>query len=550
MATGSSNQFDVIIVGGGHNGLVAAFYLARAGRRVAVIERRERVGGPVATVEYFPGYRGAMTNSPGSLEPKIVADMELERFGLRWLKPNPAVLMPFPDGRFFVGWRDQARVREGIARNFSPRDADAYPRIFSFFDDFARRFQVSLFAPPPRLADLVGRLRTAQDEADFATIFFGSIREFLEGRLETDEIRTVIAMLAGGGAVSPSTPGTPVSLLQRPMSLYSTTAAGSHDPRNQPLRGSTGLPIGGMGAFIDAMQASLLALGVTIKVGAAVDSIIVDADHAVKGIALEDGTESLAPVVLSNLHPRTTMLGLVEDGHVPDDIAGRLRALPKGAGTFKVVIAVDEPPVFAGAPADLVEAYSRCQIRIAPSMDYLERCHQDFVARRSTSYPRLFGLIPTFTDPTLAPEGKHLISFNAWFFPPELAEGNWDTERDVMGQRIVDIVTGYMPSLRHSIVATRFYSPLDLEREYGLVGGNFSHLDMTPGHMFGMRPSPGLSDYRTPVRGLYLCGSGTWPGGTVTGLPGHNAAHEVLRDLTDGPASRATHARFQPTLSI
>lgn len=524
-------RYDAIIAGGGHNGLVCAFYLARAGLSVLVLERRPVVGGPASTIEFFPGFRSAITNSPGSLEPKIVADMQLEAMGLQWVKPDPAVLMPFPDGRFFVGWRDQAKVRENIARNFSPKDADAYPAIFEFFNDFARRLKISLFEPPPSLAEIASRLKTPQDEADFATVFFGSIGRFLEERLETEEIRTAIAMLSMAGTVAPSTPGTPLALMQRPMSLYSTTVAGSHDPRNQPLRGSTGLPLGGMGSITQAMRKAIEQLGVDIKVEAEVDHIMVRPNGEVRGVALADGSEFQAPIVISNLDPRTTLLRLVDREHVPDDIRSRLEGIPKGASTFKVVLGVDEPPLFAGAPPEYAEAFSSCQIRIAPDMQYLETAHQDYVAGRSTACPRLLGLIPSFTDPTMAPPGRHLLSFNAWYFAYELEGTSWETERDVVGDRIVDILASYIPSLKRSIVARKYYSPVDIEREFGLIAGNFSHIDMMPQHMFGLRPISGMSDYRTSVSGLYLCGSGTWPGGTITGVPGHNAGHQVLSDL-------------------
>lgn len=530
-------RYDAIIVGGGHNGLVAAFYLARAGRRVLVLERREQVGGPASTIEFFPGYRGAITNSPGSLEPRIVADMELERHGLRWAKPDPSVIMPFPDGRFFVGWRDQAKLKELIARDFSRKDAEAYFEIFRFFDDFARRIRVSLFEPPPTLQDLIARLRTPEDEADFATIFFGSIRDFLEQRLESDALRTSVAMLStGGAAVAPSTPGTPMALLQRPMSMFSSSVSGTHDPRTQVLRGSTGLPLGGMGSITAAMRRGLEAMGVIIRTGAEVAGIRVDSGGRAQGVHLANGDEFDAPVVLSNLHPTTTLAGLVDARHVPGPMLDRLNAIPPGAATFKVVLALDEPPYFAGSPPGMEAAYASCQIRLCPDMRYLEQQHRDFVDGRCTLTPRLMGLVPTLTDPTMAPPGKHLLSVNAWYFRRHLTEGSWDQMRDVVGEAIVDILAGYMPSLKRSIVARKFYSPVDFEREFGLVAGNFAHVDMTPAHMFGLRPVAGLSQYRTPVQGLYLCGAGTWPGGTVTGVPGHNAAQQVLRDLQGATA--------------
>lgn len=308
------------------------------------------------------------------------------------------------------------------------------------------------------------------------------------------------------------------------------------------MRGSTGLPIGGMGAIIDAMKAALERLGVEIKVDAEVSRITVDPAGNASGVVLADGREIAASVIASNLDPRTTLLKLVEPGYVPTDITERLSRIPKGGSTFKVVLAVDAPPHFAGAPAGYEDAYSSCQIRIAPSMDYLEKAHQDYLGKTATDSPRLLGLVPTFTDPTLAPEGKHLLSFNAWYFPYELKGTTWETERDVVGNRIVDILSQYMPSLKQSIVAQKFYSPVDLEAEYGLIAGNFSHLDMTPAQMFAMRPVVGLSDYRTPVGGLYLCGSGTWPGGTVTGVPGHNAAHAILRDLAERQDDRTSES--------
>lgn len=532
-------RYDAVVVGGGHNGLVAAFYLAEAGHSVLVLERRSVVGGPAATVEYFPGYRSAITNSPGSLEPKVVADMRLENFGLRWAKPDPAVVMPFPDGRFFVGWRDQSRMREELARNFSARDAEAYPKVFAFFDDFASRLKISLFEPPPSIREIAARLRTEADEADFATVFFGSIRHFLEQRLESEEVRTAIAMLSMAGAVSPSTPGTPLALMQRPMSLHSNRVTGAHDPRNQPMRGSTGLPYGSMGAIVSAMEGAVRALGVDIVTEAEVSRIDVG-PAGVRGVVLADGREVAAGTVLSNLDPRTTLLRLVPAEAVPPEIAERLGAVPPGGSTFKVVLGVDEPPHFAGAPAEYRDAFSTCQLRIAPSMAYLEKAHQDYVAGVATDSPRLLGLVPSFIDPSLAPPGHHLMSFNAWYFPYALTGTDWSREREVVGDRIVEILSQYIPSLRRSIVHRRYFSPVDLEAEYGIPSGNFSHIDMTPAHMFGFRPVAGLSDYRTPIAGLYHCGSGVWPGGTVTGLPGHNASHQVLHDLATRPRARAT----------
>ena len=251
--------YDAIVVGGGHNGLVASYYLSAAGLRTLVLERRGTAGGMCSLIEFMPGYRGAITNSPGSLEPKIVAEMRLEEFGLTFCKPDPTVIIPLEGGPTFVGWRDPARVSEQLCA-ISAHDAVAYHKILEFFTRFAERLGVSLFQPPPSLAELVARLRTPQDEDDFARIFLGSIRDLLDEQLETGQVKTLIAQVANFcGNVSPSTPGSPLGMLFRPLSLASSKLSADHDPRRMPLRGSTGLPVGSMGAVGGAMERSTAA---------------------------------------------------------------------------------------------------------------------------------------------------------------------------------------------------------------------------------------------------------------------------------------------------
>lgn len=525
-----TDKYDAIVIGAGHNGMVAAHYLGAAGLRVLVLERRPAPGGITGPVDSLPGLTATVTNSPGSLEPKIVRDMQLEKHGLRFVKPDPTVVVPFYGNRAFVGWRDPKRVHEGLEQ-FSKHDAVAYHEVIEFFNDFARRLGVSLFGPPPRFAELAARIRTPRDEADFAAIMFGSIRELLDNRLESDEIKTILAMLAQAcGNVGPSTPGSPIGLLQRPMSLASSEVSAEHDPRKQPLRGSTGLPVGGMRGIAAAMRESLYSSGVTIRTDASVTGIKVSTDNEVLGVVLEGGEEIDAGLVLSNLNPKTTLLDLVPAGSLGEEVETGLRQLRMEGAAFKIVLALDGVPRFGFADSDDYEQYAACQFRIGPSMDYLDRAYDDYRYGRPSTGPKLWGLVPTMTDPTLAPEGTHLMSVNVWYAPYHLKDTDWTEQKGPFIDRCVSLLGEFIPNIPDLVTDVVGFSPVDLEREFGLLEGHQLHGDMTPGHMFSFRPLPQLSDYSTPVLGLYLCGSGSWPGGFVTGLPGHNAAHAALAD--------------------
>lgn len=540
-----ASRYDAIVVGGGHNGLVAAHYLARGGLAVAVFERRRVVGGPAGPLEFFPGYRGAITNSPGSLEPQIVRDLELERHGLTMVKPNPSMIMPFPDGRAFVAWRERERAEEQF-RKFSEKDAVGYYEAVEFFDRFARKLRISLFQPPPTFAELMSRMRTPEDDAEFAAVMLGSIRDFLDGRIESEAIKAVIGMLSlANGNTGPSTPGTPLAMLQRPLSLHSMSIEAEHDPRKQPLRGSTGLPLGGMGSVAEAMERSLRSSGIDVYKNAGVARIRVGSSGAVMGVVLDSGEEVNASLVLSNVNPKTTLLRMIEGNHLDDALRRRLEDLKMAGAAFKLVLALDTLPRFAAAPGDLTEAFAGCQFRIGPSLDYLDRCWDEAKLGVPTRHPMFWGLVPTANDPSMAPAGRHLMSVNIWYAPYHLRAGTWDEEKHRFGRYCIDILGEYIPNLKDAIVETQFWSPKDLEEEFGLLEGHQLHGDMTPEHMFANRPVPGLSDYRTPVRGLYLCGAGTWPGGFVTGIPGHNASQQALRDLREGIESRDLGRRIE-----
>ena len=534
-------RYDAIVVGGGHNGLVCAAYLARAGLRVLVCERRHIVGGPCAEYEYFPGYRASITNSPGSLEPRVVADLELERHGLTFTHPDPTLMFPFPDGRAFVGWRDRARVEEQI-RQFSARDVDGYAALFDFLNRFAERLGVSLLEPPPTLRALAARLQTPEDEEAFAKVFFGSVADLLDEFLESASIKSMLAMLGVmSNWLSPLSPGSATWLMMRPMSLASSSVAAAHDPRRQVLRGSTGLPLGGMGSIVRAMRSSLEAAGGEVRTVCEVRGIHIAGDR-VAGVVLADGEEIGADTVISNLDPWTTYLDLIEAPCLDPGFCAAVERLPRRGSAFKVALALDGIPGFAAAPKGLERACAGCQFRIAPSIEYQDRAFEDARHGRPSRGPVFWGLFPTMADPTLAPPGRHILSANIFHAPNELRAGSWTTERDRFGERCIDILDDYLPGLKERIVERRFWSPADLEGEFGLPGANITHLDMTPRHMFGLRPLAGYSDYRSPIAGLYSCGSSTWPGGTVTGAPGHNASRRVLADRVRGGDTRRVRA--------
>ena len=527
------NRYDVIVAGGGHNGLTCAAYLARAGLRVLVCERRHIAGGPCAEYEYFPGYRASITNSPGSLEPKVVADLELERHGLTFTHPDPTLMFPFPDGRAFVGWRDRTRVAEQI-RRFSARDVDGYAALFDFLNRFAERLGASLFETPPTLRALISRLETPEDEEAFAKVFLGSVADLLDEFLESAHVKSMLAMLGVmSNWLSPLSPGSATWLMMRPMSLASSSVAAGHDPRRQVLRGSTGLPLGGMGSIVRAMRRSLEAAGGEVRTECEVRRILVRGERAA-GVVLADGEEIGAGIVVSNLDPWTTYLDLIEASCLDPGFRASIERLPRRGSAFKVALALNGVPDFAAAPKGLERACAGCQFRIAPSIEYQDRAFEDAKQGRPSRGPVFWGLFPTMADPALAPPGRQLLSANIFHAPNELREGSWSTERDRFGEHCIDILAEYLPGLRDRIVDRRFWSPVDLEAEFGLPGANITHLDMTPRHMFGLRPLAGFSDHRSPIAGLYNCGSSTWPGGTVTGAPGHNASRRVLGDLERG----------------
>ncbi|TWG97286.1 phytoene dehydrogenase-like protein [Mesorhizobium sp. J18] len=525
-------RFDVIVIGGGHNGLVAAGYLGRAGLKTLVLESSPRIGGPAAKVEWMPGYSSAVTNSPGSLEPKIVNELELASHGLSFTRPDPTLVHPFDDGSLFVGYRDPARSAEQL-ESFRKGEAARYQSLFEYLQNFANRLGISMFSRPPTLQELVRNLTRPEDQEAFSRVFFGSVRDLLDDFLRSEKAKTVVAPLGVvSGQAAPSTPGTPINLMMRPLSLASVRLDAGYDPRRMPLRGSTGLPIGGMNAVIQAMAASARSVGAEIRTEARVRRIRIR-DGAVQGIVLDNGEEIEAGIVISAINPRTTVLDLVPEGEDGwTEIQEKMLTRKMRGKAYKLVLALDDMPRYAAARDDEeARALASAQFRIAPNLDYLEEAHADMVLGRTPVNPVIWGLCPSMTSPGHAPEGKHILSLNIANAPYELKDGNWAEEGDRLAKRCIEAVARWMPNVPDIINGYRFIGPQEFERDFGLVEANITHGDALPWNQFWMRPAPGLSDYRTPTRGLYLSGAGTWPGNFVSGIPGHNTSQVVLEDL-------------------
>jgi phytoene dehydrogenase-like protein len=524
-----ANQYDVVIIGGGHNGLVAAAYLARAGRRVLVLERRELVGGCSVTEEIWPGYRVSTAAYLTSLlQERIVRDLDLPRFGYQVDAKDPAFFSAFPDGRHLFFWQDGRRTLEEIAK-FSKRDAERFGEYEEYLERLARVVESLLLVTPPEfpprgVGDLVEYLKllarfrglSRRDTIALVKIFTMSATDLLDEWFESDQLKVTLATDAVIGANGgPRSPGTAYILLHHVM--------GSVGGK----RGLWGFVRGGMGAVSEAIAASARSHGAQIRTSAGVARIGIRNGQA-RSVVLEGGEEIEAAVVASNLDPKRTFLGLMDASELPPEFAERIRTFRSEGTSCKINLALNGLPSFLalpGAPA----AQHKATMHICPSVDYVERAWDDAKYGRPSRSPLLEMTVPTMYDATLAPAGRHVMGIFLQYAPYTLAEGNWDELREPFAERVFDIIEEYAPGFRSLIEHKQVLTPLDMERSFGLTGGNIFHGEMSLDQMFVMRPAPGAARYRTPIRGLYLCGSGTHPGGGVMGAPGYNAAREILK---------------------
>jgi len=530
---------DSVVVGGGHNGLTAAAYLARAGLRVLVLERRDILGGCCVTEEIAPGCRASTTSYIASmLRPEVIRDLRLQAHGLRMVPCDPALQVPFPDGDVVAWWADKDGTVAELKRQ-SPRDAQTFARIDGRLKKLARYLQPFFLEPPPDLhatglAGLLEALRVGKrfrgisgDEiAEMTSFLTGSLRDFLDRHYESEKVKTlVLANSLYGKHGGPGQPGTALGL------LFHLLSGGDHEEQ-----GFYGHVMGGMGAITQAMAAACRELGVELRTGTPVARIDVQNGEA-RSVTLEDGTEIAARIVLSNADPKRTFLGLVEAEALPEDFRAKIRGIKMDGPCAKVNFVLSAEPTWTGMPGD-ADPNRRSLATLVPTLEEAQRIYD---RHREGDIPdRLWVDCVTASnvDDTLAPVGVHVMTAFVQYVPFELRQGSWDERRDELLGKVVGRIEEYAPGFRGTIEAAQVLTPLDLERTYGLTEGNIFHGDLHIGQLFSMRPTPAWSRYRTPIRGLYLCGAGAHPGGGVTGAPGYGASHAVLRDLRRGRRGR------------
>lgn len=518
-----TQRWDAIVIGGGHNGLVCAWYLARAGRRVLVLERRGVIGGAAVTEEFAPGFRNSTASyTLGLLDPQIIADMALHAHGLRIVGRPYSNFLPLEDGRSLLmgGGKSQAAVAR-----FSPADAAALPDYERRLSAVAGVLRMLADRAPPdvagapsdlfRLIDQAWRLLKLPSEAkrDALDLFTRSAREVLDGFFESDPIKAVFGFDAVvGNHASPDTPGSAYVLLHHVWGEINGRA------------GEWGHAIGGMGAVTQAMAQACVQAGVTIRLNVPVTRVLASGGRA-DGVELADGTRIGARAVAANVHPKTLLLDMVAPELIEPGLRGRMRHHANGSGTFRMNVALDRLPRFTALPDP--GDHLKSGIILAPSLDYMDRAFVDSRAHGWSRAPIVEMLIPSLVDDSLAPPGMHVASLFAQHFAPTIA-GGWDVHRDAAADAVIATVDRFAPGFRASIVGQIALSPTDLETRFGLVGGDIFHGRMSLDQLWAARPVLGAGAYRMPLKGLWLCGSGAHPGGGVTGRPGRNAARAML----------------------
>lgn len=518
-----TTHYDAIIIGGGHNGLVAACYLAKAGKNVLVLERYHTVGGAAITEEIHPGFRVSVASySCSLLRPEIVADLRLADYGFSVYPKRPSYFMPFPDGQHLILYADsRERSKQQIAR-FSRRDAEALDAWEAFWDRAGDIIEPTLMQPPIGLGELAQRFEQAGCADDFRRIMLLSIGDLVGEFFESEYVRAaMVPQGLIGTAGGPLTPGTPYVWLYHAIG------------RAIGQRGVWGYVRGGMGAITQALAAAARDLGVEIRTRAPVGVVLVEHGTA-RGVVLESGETLRARTILSNADPKHTFLALCPPTALPAEFRTRIERNYRSAGpVFKLNLALRELPRYQAAPPDVPpEVLCRATTDIAPTVAYSERAWDDCKRGQPSHEPFIEIFSQSPTDPDMAPPGQHILSCFCQYAPYAPTGRSWDDGlREAFADRVVAKLAEYAPNLPGAIIARQMLSPVDLERRFGLTGGNIFHGEITPDQSFNLRPLSGFADYRTPLDGLYLCGSGAHPGGGVTGIPGHNAAQVVLADL-------------------
>jgi len=534
---------DALIIGGGHNGLVCASYLAAAGLKVVVLERRHIVGGAAVTEEFHPGFRNSVAAYTVSLlNPKVIRDLDLHSHGLRIVEREVANFLPTADGRYLSA--GGGRTAQEVAK-FSARDAERLDSYAQRLDVIAGVLRDVVLETPPnvvaggwrqalpellRAARLGGRLRKLDRcmQQDLLTLFASSAGDYLDGWFESDPIKALYGFDGiVGNYASPYSQGSAYVLLHHVFGEVNGK------------KGVWGHAIGGMGAITQAMARCAEARGVAIKVDAPVREVLLSQGRAV-GAVTEDGTAFHASAVIANVNPKLLYLQLLDPQALPADFRERISRWRCGSGTFRMNVALSELPDFTCLPGRERAAHHTAGIILAPTLSYMERAYFDARQHGWSRQPIVEMLIPSTLDASLAPPGQHVASLFCQHVAPQLPDGaSWDAHRETVADLMIDTVNHHAPNFKAAVLGRQIMSPLDLERTFGLVGGDIFHGALSLDQIFSARPMLGYANYRGPLPGLYMCGAGTHPGGGVTGAPGHNAAREIIQDFRSRKLRRA-----------
>src|SRR5213595_843327 len=527
-----NSKYDVVVIGGGHNGLVNAAYLARAGKKVVVCERRHVLGGAAVTEEVFPGFKFSVASYVVSLlRPEIIRELDLPRHGMDIL-PLDGTFTPMPNGDYLWRVNDHAKTRLEIARH-SRLDAEAYDEYGKAMAEMGRFVKpiLAMTAPDPTslalkgLRDLLSIARRfqrlpAEDKYNQVQLMTMSAIDFLDQWFETDVLKaTMSASGIIGTFLGVRSPGTAYVLLHHYM--------GEIDGAFR----SWGLSRGGTGAISNAIGDAAREAGAEIRTKAPIAKVILKNGQA-KGIVLESGDAIYADVISSSVDPRLTFMKMVGAEHLPEDFVEDIKRYKFRGSSGKVNLALDALPNFKSLPG--AGPHLRGAVSISPSVDYMERAYDDAKYGRYSRRPYIDIVIPSLTDPSVAPPGKHVMSCFVQYAPYQLKCGNWDEQRGAFGDTVVETLAQYAPNLKNIIIWRHVLTPLDLKREWGLTEGNIFQGELSLEQLFFLRPVPGWAEYRTPIKNLYMCGSATHPGGGIMGAPGRLAAQQILSDWKGG----------------
>lgn len=516
--------YDAVIIGGGHNGLTAATYLARAGQSVLVVERQPEVGGACITEELFPGFFiNTASYTLGMLQPEIVDELELGKYGFESYVRDPQFMAPMPDGRYLVVYPDAERTLREVAK-FSEDDAEAmerFERDAGRVGDVLRRY----FLRPPTdwtWGDIAAEFKTPEEQGLWQRFVMGSLVDLVHYYFESEAIRGTIVYSLAGNDIGPDMPGSAF------LKTYHTGG------RIGDALGCFGYIRGGMGSLSKALAAAFRDHGGEIRTNTTVRRVIVEGGRAT-GVELEDGERIMAKRIISNADPKTTLGSLAGAEHVPAETLRALDGYKQDGTTWKLNAALDALPVFSCLPPGDQSEYIRGGVVISPSTEHLRTAYREYAAGGWSRRPFVLCHFQSITDPQLAPPGKHTMTLCGDWAPYQPADGPWDsTKRQAIADDILDTVQEYAPNLREVIRDYQLLLPPDIEARFGIRGGHVLHGGHTLPQYFSLRPTAELADHRTPVENLYLCGAGTHPGGYVSCAPGHNAAQVILQDAAGG----------------